>query len=150
MTSRMRGVTRKRSEAKGCHIRKAKASDHVVNDFEVSFVELAFVEGIMGPGEGRRSCGRDARSSRLAGTKGYVESRNLDWPQDLIDRGIATLDRKDRPEHMKLEHHLVMRKLLADLSLETLQFLLRDGNPLGWALIVEEHDTTLLIPLGVR
>jgi hypothetical protein len=86
----------------------------------------------------------------LAGRKGYEESRNLDWPQDLIDRGIAALDRKDRPEHMKLEHHLVMRKLLADLSLETLQFLLRDGNPLGWALIVEEHDTTLLIPLGVR
>jgi len=41
---------RKRGEAKGRHVRKAKASDHVANDFEVSFVELAFVEGIMGPG----------------------------------------------------------------------------------------------------
>ena len=37
-------------EAKGCHIRKAKPGDHVANDLEVSFVELAFVEGIMGPG----------------------------------------------------------------------------------------------------
>jgi hypothetical protein len=65
-------------------------------------VRPRLVEGIVGPGEGGKSCGRDARSSRLAGTKGYEESRNLDWPQDLIDRGIAALDRKDRPEHMKL------------------------------------------------
>ncbi len=37
-------------EAKRCHIRKAKPSDHVANDLEVSLVEVAFVEGIMGPG----------------------------------------------------------------------------------------------------
>ena len=75
MTSRMRGVTRKRSEAKGRHVRKAKASDHVVNDFEVSFVEIAFVEGIMGPGEGCRSCGPDACSSSLAGGKRDMRSQ---------------------------------------------------------------------------
>ncbi|HLC20772.1 MAG TPA: hypothetical protein VJM10_01520 [Candidatus Methylomirabilis sp.] len=43
--------TRKRGEAKGGHIRQAKPGDHVANDPEVSLVELAFVEGIMGPGE---------------------------------------------------------------------------------------------------
>ena len=38
-------------EAKGRHVRKAKPSDHVANDLEVRLVELAFVEGNMGPGE---------------------------------------------------------------------------------------------------
>ena len=38
-------------EATGCHVRKAKPSDHVANDLEVRLVELALVEGIMGPGE---------------------------------------------------------------------------------------------------
>ncbi len=37
-------------EAKGCHIRQAKPSDHLANDLEVSLVKFAFVEGIMGPG----------------------------------------------------------------------------------------------------
>jgi len=37
-------------EAKGCHVRKAEPSDHVANDLEVRLVELALVEGIMGPG----------------------------------------------------------------------------------------------------
>jgi hypothetical protein len=37
-------------EAKGCHVRQAKPSDHVANDLEVRLVELALVEGIMGPG----------------------------------------------------------------------------------------------------
>ena len=37
-------------EAKGRHIREAKPSDHVANDLEVRLVELALVEGIMGPG----------------------------------------------------------------------------------------------------
>ena len=37
-------------EAKGCHVRKAKPSDHIANDLEVRLVELALVEGIMGPG----------------------------------------------------------------------------------------------------
>src|SRR3990172_11461887 len=37
-------------QAKGCHIRKAKPGDHVANDLEVSLIELALVEGIVGPG----------------------------------------------------------------------------------------------------
>ena len=39
------------AKAKGRHVRKAKPSDYVANRAEVSPVDFAFVEGIMGPGE---------------------------------------------------------------------------------------------------
>ena len=60
-------------EAKGRHIGQAKPSDHVANDLEVRLVEVAFVEGIMGPGEGGRLGTRQGYASLL--TRGFIRPR---------------------------------------------------------------------------